>query len=205
MQQVSKKVLTSAAEPVRTYHEVQVPLCDAELSRDRAEAQKLMRAYNSTIEEDDAVRQTILSKLLGSIGDNVTLREPVFLDYGYNVVIGSNVFLNFGCVFLDVCKIEIGDGCQIGPGVHFYAADHPRDPEKRASGVESGKPICVGRNVWIGGHAVILPGITIGDDAIVGAGSVVTRDVARGTTVAGNPASLLTTGTCPPRTRKSSP
>ena len=165
---------------------------DPELSRERAQAQRLMRTYNGTIVEDTAIRVPILTQLLGAIGDEVAIRAPVFVDYGYNIFLGSNVFLNFGCVFLDVCRIEIGDGCQIGPGVQFYAADHPRDPKARASGIEFGKPIRIGRNVWIGGHAVILPGITIGDDAIVGAGSVVTRDVAPGATVAGNPAVVRT-------------
>ena len=166
---------------------------DPELSRDRAEAQRLMRAYNATIVEDTAIRGPILTQLLGAVGDDVAIRAPIFVDYGYNIYLGSNIFLNFGCVFLDVCRIEIGDGCQIGPGVQFYAADHPRDPIDRASGIEFGKPIHIGRNVWIGGHAVILPGITIGDDAIVGAGSVVTKDVAPGVTVAGNPSVVRTT------------
>lgn len=163
---------------------------DPELCAERSKAQRLMRDYNATIVDDADIRKPILNDLLGSIGENVAIRAPVYFDYGYNVHIGKDVFMNFGCVFLDVCSIEIGDACQIGPGVQFYAADHPRDPKERASGVEFGRPIKMGRNVWIGGHAVILPGITIGDDAIIGAGSVVTRDVPSGATVAGNPASV---------------
>ena len=116
------------------------------------------------------------------------IRAPIFVDYGYNIFVGDGVFLNYGCVLLDVCPIRIGDGTQIGPGVQVYAADHPRDAEGRASGLEMGRPVTIGGNVWIGGHAIILPGVTVGDDAIVGAGSVVTRDVAPGTSVAGNPA-----------------
>jgi maltose O-acetyltransferase len=98
------------------------------------------------------------------------------------------VFLNFNCVILDVVAVTIGDGTQIGPGVQILSADHPRDATKRASGAEWGRPICIGSNAWIGGGAIILPGVTVGDDAIVGAGSVVTRDVPAGATVVGNPA-----------------
>jgi maltose O-acetyltransferase len=98
------------------------------------------------------------------------------------------VFLNFNCVILDVVPVTIGDGTQIGTGVQILTADHPRDPAERATGVEWGVPITIGRNVWIGGGAIILPGVTIGDDALLGAGSVVTRDVPAGATVVGNPA-----------------
>jgi len=98
------------------------------------------------------------------------------------------VFLNFNCVILDVVPVVIGNGAQVGPAVQIYAADHPRDPALRRDGLELGRPVRIGRHVWIGGGAIILPGVSIGDDAVVGAGSVVTRDVAPGATVAGNPA-----------------
>jgi maltose O-acetyltransferase len=101
------------------------------------------------------------------------------------------VFLNFGCILLDVCPIRIGDKTQIGPHVQLLAADHPRDAAARDAGLENGRPVTIGRNVWIGGGALILPGVTVGDDAIVGAGAVVTRDVPAGATVAGNPARPL--------------
>lgn len=161
---------------------------DAELCQDRSTAQKLMRAYNQTIVDDAEVRTPLLQRLLGKVGKDTSIRAPIFVDYGYNIFVGDGVFMNFGCVFLDVCRIEIGDGTQIGPGVQFYAADHPRDAVSRAAGIEFGKPIVIGRNVWIGGNSVILPGVTIGNDAIIGAGSVVTRDVQEGATVVGNPA-----------------
>ena len=90
------------------------------------------------------------------------------------------MFLNFNCVILDVCEVDIGDGTQVGPGVQILTADHPRDPAERAAGIEFGRPIVIGFNVWIGGGALILPGVTIGDDAIIGAGAVVTRDVPPG-------------------------
>jgi maltose O-acetyltransferase len=98
------------------------------------------------------------------------------------------VFLNFNCVILDVVSVHIGDGTQIGPAVQIYTADHPRDAETRRSGLEFGRPVVIGKNVWIGGGAIILPGVTVGDDALIGAGSVVTRDVPAGATVVGNPA-----------------
>ena len=101
------------------------------------------------------------------------------------------MFFNYGCTVLDVCRVTIGDMTQIGPGVQIIAADHPREAEYRDAGLENGKPVTIGRNVWIGALAVILPGVTMGDDAIVGAGAIVTRDVAPGTTVVGNPARPL--------------
>jgi maltose O-acetyltransferase len=119
------------------------------------------------------------------------VRPPFHCDYGYNISLGANVFINFNCVILDVAPVAIGADTRIGPAVQIYAADHPRDPATRRSGAESGRPVTIGSNVWIGGGAIILPGVVIGDDAIVGAGSVVTRDVPAGATVAGNPARIV--------------
>src|SRR3954470_8233175 len=116
------------------------------------------------------------------------IRPPFFCDYGYNIRLGDDVFLNFNCVILDVVEVTIGDRTQIGPAVQIYAADHPRDSATRGTGLEFGRPVRIGRDVWIGGGAIILPGVTIGDGAVIGAGSVVTRDVAAGQTVAGTPA-----------------
>lgn len=161
---------------------------DPDLAAARAQAQALMRRYNATIVGEDDLRAPILDKLLGSRGHGLALRPPVYVDYGTNIHIGSDVFLNYGCVLLDVCEIRIGNGTQIGPMVQILTADHPRDATARAAGLENGAPITIGRNVWIGGGALILPGVSVGDDAIVGAGAVVTRDVASGTTVVGNPA-----------------
>jgi len=161
---------------------------DAQLVADRARAQELMRQYNATIVPEGAIRAPILDQLLGSRGSDCALRAPFYVDYGYNIHLGRNVFFNYGCVLLDVCPIHIGDDTQIGPIVQILTADHPRDAETRATGAEFGQPITIGRNVWIGGGALILPGVTVGDDAVIGAGSVVTRDVAAGQTVKGNPA-----------------
>ena len=129
-----------------------------------------------------------MAERLAEVGEGAVIRPPFYCDYGFNIRIGSNVFLNFNCVILDVVEVVIGDGTQIGPAVQIYSADHPRDPAQRREGLEFGRPVRIGRNVWIGGGAIILPGISIGDNAIIGAGSVLTRDVEEGATVAGNPA-----------------
>ena len=125
------------------------------------------------------------------MGPDSVVRSPVYVDYGFNIRLGAGVFLNFNCTLLDVVLIEIGDKTQIGPGVQILTADHPRNPAERAEGLEWGRPVRIGRNVWIGGGAIILPGVTVGDDAIIGAGAVVTRDVPAGATAAGNPARIL--------------
>jgi len=164
---------------------------DPELVADAARAAQWMARYNATTAASPAGRHALLAEGLGMVGRGVTVRPPFHCDYGVNIRLGDGVFLNFGCVILDVVAVEIGAGTQIGPGVQILTADHPRDPAARAAMLEYGRPIRIGANVWIGGGALILPGVTIGDDAIVGAGSVVTRDVAAGVTVAGNPARVL--------------
>lgn len=160
---------------------------DPELVALRRRAQSLMRAYNATVYGEDHARAHLLGELLGT-WNGAVIRPSFSVDYGVNIHCGKGVFLNYGCVILDVCEVHIGAGTQIGPLCQLLTADHPRDPAVRAAGLESGKPLRIGRNVWIGGGAILLPGITVGDNAIIGAGAVVTRDVAAGTTVAGNPA-----------------
>jgi len=161
---------------------------DPELAADAARAAAWMARYNAPGERTPEAAHRLLSEGLGRVGVRVTVRAPFHCDYGANIDLGEGVFLNFGCVILDVAPVAIGAGTQIGPGVQILTADHPRDPAVRARQLEFGRPIRIGANVWIGGGALILPGVTIGDDAIVGAGSVVTRDVAAGATVMGNPA-----------------
>ncbi len=162
---------------------------DPELRAERERAEALLLELNAT--GDAGRRISLLRSLLGSVGERVSLRSPFFCDYGYNIHLGDDVFVNFNCVLLDVMSISIGNGTQIGPSVQILAADHPRDEALRRSGLENGKPVTIGSNVWLGAGAILLPGITVGDDAIVGAGSVVTRDVAAGTTVVGNPARVV--------------
>ena len=161
---------------------------DPELVEGRARNQRFMAAYNATSVNDGDVRQTLLTEWFGKVGKDCALRAPLYTDYGSNIFLGDDVFFNYACVLLDVCPIYIGDMTQIGPMTQILTADHPRDAETRDKGLEFGKPIHIGRNVWIGGGALILPGVTVGDDAIIGAGAVVTRNVRAGATLVGNPA-----------------
>jgi maltose O-acetyltransferase len=163
---------------------------DPQLVADHLAACRWLERFNRTLAWPAPERLAVLREGLGRVGEGTTVRPPFHCDYGYNIELGAGVFLNFNCVVLDVVAVTIGDGTQIGPGVQILAADHPRDPAERAQGLEWGRPIAIGRNVWIGGAAVILPGVTIGDDAVVGAGGVVTRDVPAGGVVVGNPARL---------------
>lgn len=161
-----------------------------ELAAMRRAAQSALRDYNTTVLGEDAARAAILGRLLGT-WNGAVIRPPFHVDYGANIHFGAGVFVNFGCVILDVCPVRIGARSQIGPYVQILTADHPRDAAARAAGVEMGRPVTIGADVWIGGGAIILPGVTVGDGAIIGAGAVVTRDVPAGITVAGNPARPL--------------
>ncbi|ERF83194.1 sugar O-acetyltransferase [Bradyrhizobium viridifuturi] len=161
---------------------------DAEIAADHAAAERWMTRYNASGASSAAELNALLSERFRKVGKDTIIRPPFFCDYGSNISLGDGVFLNFNCVILDVVEVVIGDRTQIGPAVQIYTADHPRDAETRRAGLEFGRPIRIGSDVWIGGGAIILPGVTIGDGALVGAGSVVTRDVAAGTIVAGNPA-----------------
>ena len=165
---------------------------DPELQAEMAAAKVWMVAFNAALAASPSDRRALLGARLGHVGTGVVVRPPFFCDYGFNIRIGDGAFLNYNCVILDVAPVTIGAGAQIGPAVQIYAADHPRDPAVRASGLESGRPVTIGDGVWIGGGAIILPGVTIGRDAVIGAGAVVTRDVAAGATVVGNPARPIT-------------
>lgn len=161
---------------------------DAELQADAAAAAAWMARYNATLAMPAEERHALLAERFAAVGPGCVIRPPFHCDYGFNISLGAGVFLNFNCVILDVVAVTIGDKTQIGPGAQILTADHPRDAAERRSGLEFGRPVTIGRNVWIGGGALILPGVRIGDDAIIGAGSVVTRDVPAGATALGNPA-----------------
>lgn len=167
---------------------------DPELQADRARAARWCAGYDGTLALSDSERWALLREGLGEAGDGAVILPPFRCDYGYNLRIGRGAFLNYGCVALDAGLVTVGDGAQIGPGVQLLTADHPRDAAERATGVERGLPVSIGRNVWIGGGAIVLPGVSVGEDAIVGTGAVVTRDVAPGTTVTGNPARVRELG-----------
>ncbi|MBO9130550.1 maltose acetyltransferase domain-containing protein [Bacillus sp. 165] len=164
---------------------------DPELVKEREAARKLTRAYNQTIETDYDTRTALLKQLFGSTGKNLYI-EPAFrCDYGYNIYVGNNFYANFDCVVLDVCPVTIGENCFMGPGVHVYTATHPLDATERISGAEYGKAVTIGDNVWIGGRAIINPGVTIGNNAVVASGAVVTKDVPDNVVVGGNPARII--------------
>jgi maltose O-acetyltransferase len=162
---------------------------DEELVTDRMRAAALLRELNA--ESDPELRRATLARLFGRIGSNANVMPVFACDYGFNVVAGHNLFINYNCVMIDCAPIVIGDDVQLGPAVQIYTAHHPLDAAARREGLESASPVTIGDNVWIGGGAVICPGIVIGDDAVIGAGSVVTRDVPAGAVVAGNPARIL--------------
>jgi maltose O-acetyltransferase len=162
-----------------------------EFTADEAANKAWIVRYNAAGALPAAERHALLSEHFARVGAGAVVRPPFFCDCGYNIALGDGVFLNFNCVILDIMPVRIGDRTQIGPAVQIYAADHPRDAATRRDGLEFGRPVTIGCDVWIGGGAIILPGITIGDGAVIGAGSVVTRDVAPGATVGGNPARPL--------------
>lgn len=164
---------------------------DPELTKERMNARKLTRLFNCSTETDEQGRTELLKELFGSTGENIYI-EPAFrCDYGYNIHVGENFFANFDCVFLDVCEIRIGKHCLIGPGVHIYTAAHPLDAEERASGAEYGIPVKIGNHVWIGGRAVINPGVTVGNNVVIASGSVVTKDIPDNVVAGGNPARII--------------
>jgi maltose O-acetyltransferase len=163
---------------------------DPELVAERARAQALLERYNATADAEGDERARLLRLLLGDVGEGVVIQPTFRCDYGSNISIGAGTFVNYDCVLLDVVPIRIGAACQIATRVQLLAATHPVDPEARRAGWESGSPITIGDNVWLGGGVIVCPGVSIGDDTVVGAGSVVTRDLPPGVVAFGNPARI---------------
>jgi maltose O-acetyltransferase len=163
---------------------------DPELVAARNRARDLCQTLNATREADEEERRGILIDLFGAGGDGVWMQPPFFCDYGSNITLGKRVFFNFNCVVLDVCPVTIGDFTLFGPAVQIYTPMHPLDAMERR-GKEFGKPVTIGSDVWVGGAAVICPGVTIGSRSIVGAGAVVTRDIPEGVFAAGNPCRVI--------------
>ncbi|MDO6391231.1 sugar O-acetyltransferase [Pontibacter sp. BT731] len=164
---------------------------DKQLSDERLQARLLLKELNDSREDQVDERNRILKALIPNAGEGLWLQPPFYCDYGYNMVVGERVFFNFNCVVLDVMEVRIGSRTLFGPNVQVYTATHPMDHRVRASGVESAKPISIGEDVWIGGSAVICPGVTIGDRSVIGAGSVVTRDIPADVFAAGNPCRVI--------------
>jgi maltose O-acetyltransferase len=163
---------------------------DPELVTARNRARDLCQALNRSREEDVEERRRILKDLFAAGGDTVWMQPPFYCDYGANIELGERVFFNFNCVVLDVCTVRIGSFTLLGPAVQIYTPLHPLDAELRRR-EEYGKPIEIGADVWVGGGAIILPGVSIGARAVIGAGSVVTRDVPEATFAAGNPCRVI--------------
>ena len=163
---------------------------DPELVVGRERARDLCQALNATREAEHDERRRILRELFGAGGETVWMQPPFFCDYGSNIELGERVFFNFNCVVLDVCRVRIGDFSMFGPAVQIYTPMHPFNAELRRQH-EFGKPVEIGADVWVGGGAIILPGVRIGSRAVVGAGSVVTRDVPEGVFAAGNPCRVV--------------
>jgi maltose O-acetyltransferase len=164
---------------------------DPELEAAMMRASRLADEYNALASRDREAAKPILAKLLGAVGAETVVRAPLYVDYGEHLTIGARTFVNFGLVALDVAPIAIGDDCQLGPNVQLLTAYHPTEPEPRRAKLEAAASIVVGHNVWLGGGVIVLPGVSIGDDSVVGAGSVVTKDVPGGVVAAGNPARVI--------------
>lgn len=170
---------------------------DPELVAARARARELCHALNATGEAEQAERRRILVELFGAGGDSVWVEPPFHCDYGANIELGERVFFNFGCIVLDVCPVRIGSHTLFGPAVQIYTPLHPFDAALRRER-EYGAPVEIGADVWVGGGAIILPGVRIGSRSVIGAGSVVTRDVPEGVFAAGNPCRVIRTIERPP-------
>lgn len=164
---------------------------DPQLSEERVKARLLLKELNDSREDEVEKRETILEQLLPNSGSGLWLQPPFYCDYGTNIILGEKVFFNFNCVLLDVATITVGSRTLVGPNVQMYAATHPVDYKERASGLEYGKPIVIGEDVWIGGSTVICPGVSIGSRSIIGAGSVVTKDIPADVIAAGNPCRVI--------------
>jgi maltose O-acetyltransferase len=164
---------------------------DPELIADMARAQAILARFNATGHDERDEQDRLLRELLGGVGDGVVIRPTFRCDYGAHITIGAGTFVNYDCVMLDVAAITIGASCQSATCVQLLTATHPVDPGPRRAGWESGAPIVLGDNVWLGGGVIVCPGVTIGDDTVVGAGAVVTRDLPPGVVAVGNPARVL--------------
>jgi maltose O-acetyltransferase len=164
---------------------------DPEIGEQSAAALDLMTAYNATTVRQAPLRRQLLEELLGSVGESTEIRPPFYVDYGSHIRIGARCFANFGLVALDVAAITIGDDVQMGPNVQLLTPTHPVEPGPRRDKWEAAQPITIGDNVWLGGGAIVLPGVTIGENTVVGAGAVVTRDLPANVMAVGNPARVI--------------
>lgn len=164
---------------------------DEVLSRERLECKRKIYELNGLHPDQYSRIPGLIKELFGKTGDVVFIEPPFHCDYGYNIEVGENFFTNYNCTILDVAKVKIGKNVMLAPNVSIYTAGHPLHQEARNSGYEYGISICIGDNVWIGGNVVILPGVSIGNNAVIGGGSVVSRDIPDGVVAAGNPCKVI--------------
>jgi maltose O-acetyltransferase len=164
---------------------------DPENARLAQRAVRLADAYHRATVADDPGARALLAELLGTLGEDACVKPPLFVDYGENIHIGPRTFINYNLTALDVATVTIGADCQIGPGVQLLTPTHPVEPEPRRDKLEAALPIVIGDNVWLGGAVVVCPGVTIGDNTVVGAGAVVTRDLPANVVAVGNPARVV--------------
>ena len=164
---------------------------DKQLTDERVKTRFLLKELNDSSEDQHEKRESILKLLLPNAGSGLWLQPPFYCDYGTNIILGEKVFFNFNCVILDVAQVTIGSRTLFGPNVQIYTAAHPVNYLERSSGLEYGKPIVIGEDSWIGGSAIICPGVTIGNRSIIGAGSVVTKDIADDVIAVGNPCVIV--------------
>jgi maltose O-acetyltransferase len=164
---------------------------DPVLFTERRTARLLMKQLNDSRDDQPELRQQLLKELIPSQGTGLWIEPPFYCDYGTNIRLGEKVFFNFNCVILDVMQVTIGSNTLVGPAVQIYTAMHPMNWKERAAGLEFAKPVTIGSDVWIGGGAIICPGVTIGNRSIIGAGSVVTKDIPDDVLAAGNPCKVI--------------
>lgn len=164
---------------------------DSDLFMRRVEAKKLFREYNRTGDDDTALRRKLMEQLFKHVGTEVWIEPDFRCEFGKNIVIGNNVYINFGCIILDCAEVTIGDNVLLGPNIGIYAANHSLDAEERINGGCCGKPVHVGNNVWLGGDVKILPGVSVGDNTIIGTGSIVTKDIPAEVIAVGNPCRVI--------------
>ncbi len=162
---------------------------DETLVKERVRARKAVKMFNES--DPEALKMDLLIELFGKTGKDFFVEPPFHCDYGYNIFVGDQVYFNFNCVILDVTPVNIGNRCLFGPHVQLYAATHPLDAKTRGTLLENGKPITIGDDVWVGGGAIICPGVTIGSRSVVAAGAVVTKDVPSDVVMGGNPAKII--------------
>jgi maltose O-acetyltransferase len=164
---------------------------DPENARRAHRAVRLADAYHRASVADERIAVSILAELVGHLGEGAFVKPPLYVDYGEHLSIGARTFINYNLVALDVAAITIGEDCQLGPNVQLLTPTHPLEPQPRRDKLEAARPIAIGDNVWLGGGAIVLPGVTIGDNSVIGAGSVVTKDVPAHVVAVGNPARVI--------------